>query len=126
MREHYLRDDIYCGAPSCKTCDTSAARLSTSASTISIVDTNVVLNQVAVDISRGPWSFYALSWLYLVDLMGIMQIDLLESPAIDDVVVLSVVLEEVRNKNLAVYNRLKALCTNSLRKYFVFSNEHHK
>lgn len=98
VREHYLRDDIYCGAPSCKTCDTSAARLSTSASTILIVDTNVVLN----------------------------QIDLLENPAIDDVVVLSVVLEEVRNKNLAVYNRLKALCTNSLRKYFVFSNEHHK
>ncbi|XP_065004841.1 exosome complex exonuclease RRP44 homolog A-like [Musa acuminata AAA Group] len=98
VREHYLRDDIYCGAPSCKTCDTSAARLSTSASTILIVDTNVVLN----------------------------QIDLLENPAVDDVVVLSVVLEEVRNKNLAVYNRLKALCTNSLRKYFVFSNEHHK
>lgn len=62
----------------------------------------------------------------LLILMGIMQIDLLENPAVDDVVVLSVVLEEVRNKNLAVYNRLKALCTNSLRKYFVFSNEHHK
>ncbi|KAJ8513325.1 hypothetical protein OPV22_003759 [Ensete ventricosum] len=98
VREHYLRDDIYCGAPSCKTCDTSAARLSTSASTVLIVDTNVVLNQIV----------------------------LLENPAIDDVVVLSVVLEEVRNKNLAVYNRLKALCTNSLRKFFVFSNEHHK
>ena len=51
---------------------------------------------------------------------------MLENPAIDDVVVLSVVLEEVRNKNLAVYNRVKALCTNSLRKFFVFSNEHHR
>ncbi|WOL07345.1 exosome complex exonuclease [Canna indica] len=98
VREHYLRDDIYCGAPSCKVCDTSASRLSNSASTILIVDTNVVLH----------------------------QIDLLENPAIDDVVVLSVVLEEVRNKNLSVFNRLKALCTNSLRKFFVFSNEHHK
>nr|AID55111.1 exosome complex exonuclease RRP44 [Cocos nucifera] len=98
VREHYLRDDIYCGALSCNVCDTSAARLSSSASTILIVDTNVVLN----------------------------QIDLLENPAIDDVVVLSVVLEEVRNKNLAVYNRVKALCTNSLRKFFVFSNEHHR
>ncbi|RRT83738.1 hypothetical protein B296_00009843 [Ensete ventricosum] len=56
VREHYLRDDIYCGAPSCKTCDTSAARLSTSASTVLIVDTNVVLNQVGVVVSRGPWS----------------------------------------------------------------------
>ncbi|RWW33353.1 hypothetical protein BHE74_00000681 [Ensete ventricosum] len=52
VREHYLRDDIYCGAPSCKTCDTSAARLSTSASTVLIVDTNVVLNQVGVVVSR--------------------------------------------------------------------------
>ncbi|XP_058098266.1 exosome complex exonuclease RRP44 homolog A [Magnolia sinica] len=98
VREHYLRDDIYCGAPICKVCDSSAARLSSSASPILIIDTNVVLN----------------------------QIDLLENPAIDDVVVLSVVLEEVRNKNLAVYNRLRALCSNSTRKFFVFSNEHHK
>ncbi|XP_077231136.1 ribonuclease II family protein [Tasmannia lanceolata] len=98
VREHYLRDDIYCGASICKTCDSSVARLSSSASQILIVDTNVVLN----------------------------QIDLLENPAIDDVVVLSVVLEEVKNKNLAVYNRVRALCGNSLRKFFVFSNEHHK
>ncbi|KAL0396120.1 UNVERIFIED_CONTAM: Exosome complex exonuclease RRP44A, partial [Sesamum calycinum] len=53
-------------------------------------------------------------------------IDLLENPAIDDVVVLSVVLEEVKNKNLSVYNRLRALCSNSQRRFFVFSNEYHK
>ncbi|KAK4430371.1 Exosome complex exonuclease RRP44A [Sesamum alatum] len=98
VREHYLRDDIYCGAPICKVCDVAAARLGSSASTIIIVDTNVVLH----------------------------QIDLLENPAIDDVVVLSVVLEEVKNKNLAVYNRLRALCSNSQRRFFVFSNEYHK
>ncbi|XP_072963915.1 exosome complex exonuclease RRP44 homolog A [Typha angustifolia] len=98
VREHYLRDDIYCGFQSCTVCDTSSARLSSSASTILIVDTNVVLH----------------------------QIDLLENPAIDDVVVFSVVLEEVRNKNLSVYNRIKTLCTNSARKFFVFSNEHHR
>ncbi|XP_042494927.1 exosome complex exonuclease RRP44 homolog A [Macadamia integrifolia] len=98
VREHYLRDDIYCGASICKVCDSSVARLSSSASTILIVDTNVVLH----------------------------QIDLLENPAIDDVVVLSVVLEEVKNKNLSVYNRMRAICSNSLRKFFVFSNEHHK
>ncbi|KAM7515994.1 hypothetical protein LguiA_005577 [Lonicera macranthoides] len=98
VREHYLRDDIYCGASFCKVCDTKDARLSLGASTILVVDTNVVLN----------------------------QIDLLENPAIDEVVVLSVVLEEVKNKNLAVYNRLRALCSNSMRKFFVFSNEYHK
>jgi exosome complex exonuclease DIS3/RRP44 len=98
VREHYLRDDIYCGASFCKVCDTSTARLSSSASTILVIDTNVVLN----------------------------QIDLLENPAIDEVVVLSVVLEEVKHKNVAVYNRLRALCSSSSRKFFVFSNEYHK
>ncbi|XAR73670.1 Exoribonuclease II [Bertholletia excelsa] len=98
VREHYLRDDIYCGVPSCKVCDTSGARLSSSASTIIIVDTNVVLN----------------------------QIDLLENPAVDNVVLLSVVLEEVKNKNIAVYNRVRALCSNSLRKFYVFANEFQK
>ncbi|CDP01774.1 unnamed protein product [Coffea canephora] len=98
VREHYLRDDIYCGAPFCKVCDVSGARLSDSASTLLILDTNVVLN----------------------------QIDLLENPAIDDVVVLSVVLQEVKNKNIGIYNRLRALCSNSSRKFFVFSNEHHR
>ncbi|KAK1396485.1 exosome complex exonuclease RRP44-like [Heracleum sosnowskyi] len=98
VREHYLRDDIYCGAPSCQVCDTKDARLSSSVSSVLVLDTNVVLN----------------------------QIDLLENPAINNVVVLSVVLEEARNKNLSVYNRLRALCSNSLRNFFVFSNEYHK
>lgn len=98
VREHYLRDDIYCGAPFCKACDVSGARLSSTASKILVVDTNVVLN----------------------------QIDLLENPAIDDVVVLSVVLEEVKNKNIGIYNRLRALCSSSSRRFFVFSNQNHR
>uniref|UniRef100_A0A6N2M333 PIN domain-containing protein n=1 Tax=Salix viminalis TaxID=40686 RepID=A0A6N2M333_SALVM len=41
VREVYLRDDIYCGALFCKSCeDKSKAR-----STILVLDTNVVLNQ---------------------------------------------------------------------------------
>lgn len=98
MREIYLRDDIYCGAPFCKVCDTKSAKLGAFASTVLVVDTNIVLN----------------------------QIDLLENPAIDDVVVLSIVLEEVKNKNLAVYNRIRALTGNPNRRFFVFSNENHK
>lgn len=98
VREHYLRDDIYCGTSICKKCDSSVARLSASTSSILVLDTNVVLT----------------------------QIDLLENPAIDDVVMLSVVLDEVKNHNLSVYNRARALCKNPLRRFFVFSNEHHK
>ncbi|XP_007046470.2 PREDICTED: exosome complex exonuclease RRP44 homolog A [Theobroma cacao] len=96
VREIYLRDDIYCGATACKTCDTSRARLDASA--ILIFDTNVLLH----------------------------QIDLLENPAIDNVVLLSVVLDEVKNKNMAVHNRIRALSTNPLRKFYVFSNQFHK
>ncbi|XP_031495106.1 exosome complex exonuclease RRP44 homolog A [Nymphaea colorata] len=98
VREHYLRDDIYCGVKVCKTCDSSAAVLSSSDFPILIVDTNVILN----------------------------QIDLLENPAIKDVVLLSVVLEEVKNKNIGVYNRVRAICSNPSKNFFVFSNEHHK
>ncbi|XP_004287714.1 PREDICTED: exosome complex exonuclease RRP44 [Fragaria vesca subsp. vesca] len=98
VREHYLRDDIYCGAPVCQKCNAANARLSAAASTVLILDTNVVLN----------------------------QIDLIENAAINDVVVLSIVLEEVKNRNLSVYNRLRAICSNSLRNFYVFSNEHHK
>lgn len=58
--------------------------------------------------------------------MLLLQIDLLENPAIDDVVVLSIVLEEVKNKNMSVYNRIRAICSNSMRKFFVFSNEYHR
>ena len=54
------------------------------------------------------------------------QIDLLENPAIEDVVLLSVVLEEVKNKILAVFNRIKALCTNKARRFYVFANEQHR
>ncbi|KAK0603545.1 hypothetical protein LWI29_006112 [Acer saccharum] len=100
VREVYLRDDIWCGVSSCTTCESPAASSATrlTASTILVVDTNVVLH----------------------------QIDLLENPAIDDVVVLSVVLDEVKNKNLSVYNRIRALCSNSLRKFYVFANKFHK
>lgn len=54
------------------------------------------------------------------------QIDLLEADAVADVVVLSVVLEEVKHKNLSAYNRLRALCANKERRFFVFANEHHR
>jgi exosome complex exonuclease DIS3/RRP44 len=98
VREHYLRDDISCGAASCSTCGAVEHPLSADAAAILVVDTNVVLH----------------------------QIDLLENPAIDDVVLLSVVLDEVKNKNLAVFNRIKALCSNKARRFFVFTNEHHR
>ncbi|ONL93256.1 Exosome complex exonuclease RRP44 homolog A [Zea mays] len=99
VREHYLRDDIYCGFVPCTACAAAAERkLGAAAAAILVVDTNVVLH----------------------------QIDLLENPAIEDVVLLSVVLDEVKNKNLSVFNRIKALCINKARRFYVFANEQHR
>lgn len=124
VREHYLRDDIYCGASICKKCDSSVARLSASTSPILVLDTNVVLTQVIfVQFLLSTFHFQLVAFLWN---KTFLQIDLLENPAIDDVVMLSVVLDEVKNKNLSVYNRVRALCGNPLRRFFVFSNEHHK
>jgi exosome complex exonuclease DIS3/RRP44 len=52
--------------------------------------------------------------------------DFLEHKAVDDVIILSVVLEEVKHKNQSVYQRLRALCASESRRFYVFANEHHR
>jgi hypothetical protein len=56
------------------------------------------------------------------------QIDFLEHPSITDVVVCSVVLEEVKHKNTSAYQRLRALTspTHAHKRFYVFANEHHR
>eukprot|EP00850_Spirogloea_muscicola_P015313 SM000116S24234 [mRNA] locus=s116:202438:210497:+ [translate_table: standard] len=98
VREHYLRDDIVCGAAACGSCQQESPVLSAAAPQILVVDTNIVLH----------------------------QIDFLENATVTNVVVLSVVLEEAKHKNLSVYNRLRAIIANPARHFFVFANEHHR
>jgi len=52
--------------------------------------------------------------------------DFLEHAAVDDVVVMGVVLEEVRHRNTSVYQRLRALTASKTKRFFVFGNEHHR
>ncbi len=52
--------------------------------------------------------------------------DFLEHNAVDDVIILSVVLDEVKHKNQSVYQRLRALCASPSRRFFVFANENHR
>lgn len=58
--------------------------------------------------------------------MVLDQIDVLEENTICNVIVLSTVIDEVKNKSSSVYNRFRDVYKSSWRKFFVFVNEHHK
>ena len=129
VREVYLRDDIYCGALFCKSCqDKSKARLTATTSSVLVLDTNVVLNQVILKYLCRGFNYLILSYkeFELLSFCGFFKIDLLENPAIEDVVLLSVVLQEVKNKNSSVYGRIRNLIDSPARRFVVFSNEFHR
>eukprot|EP00049_Salpingoeca_infusionum_P001523 m.48938 g.48938 ORF g.48938 m.48938 type:complete len:1097 (-) comp11071_c0_seq2:2033-5323(-) len=94
QREHYLRDDIGCGFKSCTRCSQANTVLLPEATLLP--DTNVVLHQM----------------------------DVLESPAISNVIILSTVLAEVKHRSLVAHSRLRSLIADSDRRFYVFSNEH--
>ena len=97
VRQSYLRDDLPTGAPQIDDADLEP-RLSASAERYLVLDTNVVLH----------------------------QIDLLERPALTDVVVLQTVLDEVRHNKLSVHKRLRAIIADEQRRFHVFCNEFHR
>jgi len=109
VREHYLRDDIWCGSPLCQLCDQEPENCRLEKKPISrsslviephylVVDTNIVLD----------------------------QIDLLESEGLNNVIILHTVLEEVRHRSSPIYKRLKDIIADPKRHFFVFVNEHRK
>ncbi|CAM9533622.1 unnamed protein product [Discosporangium mesarthrocarpum] len=100
--DHYLRDDIGCGALAGKPI-TRADLLRLGRDSVMkqflVLDTNVVLDQM----------------------------DLLESPsaALSCVIILQVVLQETRHNNLSLYRRLMQLLKDDSRVFIFFANEHH-
>ena len=54
------------------------------------------------------------------------QMDFLEHTGVDDVIIMSVVLQEAKAKNVSSYNRLRALTSAPDRRFYVFSNENHQ
>ncbi|EPQ19859.1 Exosome complex exonuclease RRP44 [Myotis brandtii] len=58
---------------------------------------------------------------------GVMKIiDVLEDPAIRNVIVLQTVLQEVRNRSAPVYKRIRDLTSNQEKHFYTFTNEHHR
>ncbi|XP_037535703.1 exosome complex exonuclease RRP44 [Nematolebias whitei] len=107
VREHYLRDDIWCGSEVCAECKQETTVLQTDACIESnlcsyphyiVPDTNVVLH----------------------------QIDVLEDPVIRNVIILQTVLQEVRHRSAPVYKRLKDIIHEKEKHCYTFTNEHHR
>jgi len=107
VREHYLRDDICCGSGSCTQCITDSPSLATSPYFPSdtcpfphyiVLDSNAVLHQM----------------------------DVLEDPVFQNVIVLQTVLNEVKHRSYSAYKRIRDLIAIKERNFYVFSNEHHR
>ena len=97
VRQHYLREDIPTGCPQLDPPEIEP-KLSASATRYLVLDTNVVLH----------------------------QIDLLERPALTDVIVLQTVLDEVQHNKISLHRRLRTLIADETRRFHVFSNEFHR
>lgn len=107
VREHYLRDDIWCGSKWCTKCKHENPILEADPRSLSdicasphyiIVDTNVVLH----------------------------QLDALKDDAFRNVVVPQTVLQEVRHRHGPCYKALREILSNRDRCFYAFVNEHHK
>ncbi|XP_046644845.1 exosome complex exonuclease RRP44-like [Daphnia pulicaria] len=108
VREHYLRDDLWCGSELCKKCGQENSdvldKSPVSSSTLCafphyiVIDTNIVLH----------------------------QIDVLESPAWKNVILLQTVLEETRKRSTNNYKKLREIMATRKDSFYVFVNEHHK
>ncbi|KAJ1531623.1 hypothetical protein ONE63_000295 [Megalurothrips usitatus] len=109
VREHYLRDDIWCGSTLCSKC--------------TMKEKDVVLGK---DIECASTLFQFPHYLVLDTNVVLHQIDVLEEDVLRNVIVPQIVLEEVKHRSSAVYRRLKDIISNPVRKFYVFVNEHHK
>lgn len=54
------------------------------------------------------------------------QLDIMEHPAIKDVIVLQTVREEIRHLSTPVYNRLNAILADKTKRFYMFANEHQR
>ncbi|ORX72311.1 RNB-domain-containing protein [Linderina pennispora] len=124
VKEHYLRDDISCGYEQCGHPVCVKARQDAAEHGRHSVDGV----QTAAPLSCTPRDSEKWGRHYLIPDTNafINQIDIFERPIINNVVVLSTVLDELRGLSMAVYNRVRAIVREHERRWFVFSNEHHR
>ncbi|XP_068865316.1 exosome complex exonuclease RRP44 isoform X2 [Aphelocoma coerulescens] len=116
VREHYLRDDIACGAAACRLCPPAA----TGTGNGNAPGLEARPSGPASSLCPGPHFVLPDTNLLL------HQIDILEDPVIKNVIVLQTVLQEVRNRSAPVYKRIRDLIQNPEKHFYSFTNEHHR
>ncbi|KAL7824490.1 hypothetical protein AOLI_G00237310 [Acnodon oligacanthus] len=107
VREHYLRDDIWCGSEVCAECKDGAPVLQQDA-------------RIESDLCAYPH--------YLIPDSNVVlhQIDILEDPLIRNVIILQTVLQEVRHRSAPVYKRIKDAIHEKEKHFYTFTNEFHR
>ncbi|TGZ83054.1 ribonuclease R [Ascodesmis nigricans] len=117
VREIYLRQDIPCSSHLCVPCTADA-----------VPDANgrvkpFILSATPPKTSAYPNGHYLVPdtniFLYCMDVME-------HKSAFHDVVVLQTVLDELRNRSLPLYNRLRGLTNSEDKRFYVFHNDFRK
>lgn len=106
-REHYLRDDVWCGSEGCTKCKQENPVLTLATESLSILNSN--------------------SHYIVLDTNAILhQMDVLEESPIKNVIMLQTVLKEVKHQSYTAYKRIREIIGVKERRFYVFTNEHHK
>ena len=109
VREHYLRDDIWCGSSICQLCDHKA-------------HDKILSERPESPSTKFPFAHYlVLDTNVLLD-----QIDIFEEDILCNIIVLHTVLNEVKHRSSAVYKKLRNITSDQTRSVYTFVNEHHK
>lgn len=109
VREHYLREDIWCGSAICKLCDHRE-------------HDKILATAPASPNPNFPFPHY----LVLDTNVVLDQIDVFEEDALRNIIVLHTVLNEVKHRSSAVYKKLRNIISDQTRNIYTFVNEHHK
>uniref|UniRef100_A0A673CVA2 Exosome complex exonuclease RRP44 n=1 Tax=Sphaeramia orbicularis TaxID=375764 RepID=A0A673CVA2_9TELE len=107
VREHYLRDDIWCGSEVCTECKQ---------------ESTVLQRDTCIESNLCAYPHYLIPDTNVV----LHQIDVLEDPVIRNVIILQTVLQEVRHRSAPVYKRIKDIIHEKEKHFYTFTNEHHR
>lgn len=114
VRELYLRQDIPCSSQLCFRCTTEAPTDSNGRIKPFALSSNPAANKAF------PKGHYIVPdtniFLYCMDIIE-------HKSAFYDVIVLQTVLDELRNRSLPLYNRLRSLTSSGEKRFYVFHND---